>query len=268
MSDFDRLKAMLRRSARDGTAQAGRFQYATAAAGLARMLHLFDTAVVGQSLRFDFDDGSRLVCEASGRRLVRLLAPPPPGLPAEQVALFGRDALAVDAVGALSVLFRRLCERGSGFALSAEPLGEGGGPARGGIGPAVIAEAAGLPREALSETGDGMTHEALLAALQPLVHAAMLIEGEDATLVCGEGDEGALLVDWVENSLGKLLSPGFPLLGTLETHGILVFALPGKTGRHVLVAGRCGSFLVATIEGGDVGATADLWRRHWQDGRA
>lgn len=264
MSDFERLKAMLRRSARDGMAQPGPVRYMTWPEGLARILEQVDTAVLGQRLSFEFDNASRLVCEASGRRLVRLLTPPPPGLTAEHVALFDRDELAVDDIRALSVLFRGLCERGAGFAMTAEPLGEGIGPVRGGVDPAAIAEAAGLPVEAGPRAGEGTGHEALLEGLRPLLQAVVLVEGEDLTLVRGEGDEAAFIVDWVENSLSKLLSPGFALLGTLETNGLLVFALPATAGRHLLVAGRRGNLLVATVKGSDVVATVDLWRRSCQ----
>ncbi|MCB2124541.1 MAG: hypothetical protein H6897_02380 [Rhodobacteraceae bacterium] len=264
MSDFARLKEMLRRSARDGTAQPGRVRYVTWSDGLAGILEQVDIAVVGQRLNFEFDDGSRLVCEASGRRLVRLLAPPPAGLTAEHMALFGRDELSVGDVHGLSILLRGLCERSAGFAATAEPLGEAAGPVRGGVDPGAIAEAAGLPGEAMPGTGEGTAQEALLEGLQPLLQAVVVVEGEEAALAQGEGDDAARLVDWVENALTKLLSPAFPLLGTLETNGILVFALPEGAGRHLMVSGRRGQLLVATIKGCDVAATVDLWRRSCQ----
>jgi hypothetical protein len=260
MSDFDRLKAMLRRSARDGTAPPGRVGYATGPAGVAHMLEQVDTAVLGQRLGFEFDDGSRLVCETSGRRLVRLLAPAPPGLSAEQAALFDRDELAADDLRGLADLLFGLCERGSGVAMTAEPLGDEIDPAHGGVAPAAIAEAAGLPGAALFEPGAGASQEAFLDALRPSLQAVVLVEGEEASLIHGEGDEAAFLVDWVDSSLGILLSPGFPLLGTLETNGILVFALPETAGCHLLIAGRRGSLVVATVKGGDVAATLDRWR--------
>jgi|SRR5690606_36321040 hypothetical protein len=264
MNDFERLKAMLRRSARDGMARPGPVRYASWSEGLARILEQVDVAVLGRRLSFEFDDGSRLACEASGRRLVRLLTPPPPGLTAEQMALFDRDELAFDDVRAVSVLFRGLCERGAGFAMTAEPLGEGGGQVRGGVDPTAISEAAGLPGEASPGRGEGTGHEALLEGLRPLLQAVVLIQGADSSLVLGEGDEAAFVVDWVESSLKELLSPGFPLLGTLETNGLLVFALPERSGRHLLVAGRRGNLLVAAIKHCDVEATVDLWRRTCQ----
>ncbi|SPH18235.1 hypothetical protein DEA8626_01767 [Defluviimonas aquaemixtae] len=268
MSDFERLKAMLRHSAQDGTPRLGRVEYATAQAGVARVLEQVDTAVIGQQLSFEFDDGARLVCTTVGRRLVRLLPPAPPGLTAEQTALFDLDELRGEHAQGLSNLLVGLCERGAGFAMRVEPLGEGVAPASGGVEPVAIAEAAGLPGEAMFETGAGKLHETFLDALQASLRAAILIDGEVSSLICGEGDEAALVVDWVESSLEKLLSPGFPLLGTLETNGILVFGLPEAAGCHLLIAGRRGNLVVATVKGGDVAATVDLWRKHCQTNSA
>ncbi len=264
MNDFERVKATLRRSARDGTAQSDRVEYRSAQDGVVRILEQVDFAVLGQHLGFEFDDGSRLRCEVAGRRLVRLLAPAPPGIPAEQAALFDRDELAADTVPVLSSLFVGLCERGSGFSLTSEPTGGETDPARSGVDPAAIAEAAGLPDGTVPETGEVTSHEAFLDALQPMLQAAILIDGDESSLILGGEDEVAFVVDWVENSLGNLLSPGFALLGTLETNGILVFALPETAGRHLLVTGRRGGLVVATVTGGDVAATLDLWRAHCQ----
>lgn len=268
MSDFERVKAMLRRSAQDGTPRPGRVEYATAQAGVAGILEQVDTAVLGQQLAFEFDDGARVVCTTAGRRLVRLLPPAPPGLSAEQTALFGLDELTGEHAQALSGLFAGLCERGTGFVMRAEPLDEEVTPASGGVEPVAIAEAAGLSGEAMFETGAGKSQETFLDALQASLRAAILIEGEGSSLIRGEGDESAFVIDWVESSLDKLLSPGFPLLGTLETNGILIFALPETVGCHLLVAGRRGSLLVATVTGDDVAATVDLWRKHCQTNSA
>ena len=125
MSDFERLKAMLRRSAHDGPSQAGRAVYASAQAGVARMLEQFDTAVLGQQLSFEFDDGARLVCTASGRRLLRVCPPAPPGLTAKQSALFARGELAGEDAALVSDLFVGLCEGSGGFVVTVEPLGDG-----------------------------------------------------------------------------------------------------------------------------------------------
>ncbi|WP_347312239.1 hypothetical protein [Defluviimonas sp. SAOS-178_SWC] len=262
MSDFGRVKATLRRAARDGAGQSGRVEYVTARDGVARILDEVDVSVLGQRLGFEFDDGSCLRCEASGRRLLRLLAPRPPGLTKEQMALFDRDELAADTAPVLSSLFVRLCERGAGFSRTAEPIGGGADPAPGGVEPAAIAEAAGLPVGSVPETGEATPHAAFLDALRPMLRAAILIDGDDSSLILGGEEEAALLVDWVENSLVNLLSPGFALLGTLETNGILVFDLSEAAGRHMLVAGRRGSLLVATVKGGDAAATLNLWRTH------
>ena len=77
MSDFDRLKTILRRAARDGSGSPDRVEYETGPAGVARMLEQVAAAVLSQRLSFEFDDGSRVVCEASGGRVLRLLAPAP-----------------------------------------------------------------------------------------------------------------------------------------------------------------------------------------------
>ncbi len=260
MSDFDRVKSMLKSAARDGTAPPGQIDYETGRVGVARMLEKLGTAVLGQRLSFEFEDGSHFVCEASGRRLVRLLAPAPAHLIPGQVALFERDELSGDDAQGLADLLVALCERNSGFAVTAEPLGDEIGPAHRGVEPAAIAEAAGLPGESLFETGKDPSHEAFLDALGPSLQAAIVIEDEDASLICGEGDEAAFIVDWAESSLDNLLTAGFPLLGTLETNGILVFALPETQGRDLLIAGRRGSLVIATVRSGHLAETLDRWR--------
>ncbi len=261
MSDFDRMKAMLKRAARDGMASQGRVGLEPGPACVARILE--QAAVLGQRLGFDFGDGTRLVCEASGRRLVRLLAPAPSGLSAEQRALFDRAELATDDLQVLSKLLVELCARGSGFEMTAEPLGDAIEPVHGGVNPADIAKAAGLPAEALFGAQDGPTPEAFLDALGRSVLSVIQIDGEEAALIHGEGEDAAFLFDWVEHGLGTLLSPDFPLFGTLETNGILVFALPEAAGRHLLVAGERGRFTVAAVKGSDVAATLDHWREGW-----
>lgn len=260
MSEFGRLKALLRRSARDGTARPGRVEYGTGSTGVGRLLDQVDIAVLRQRLCFEFDDGSCLLCVASGRRLVRLLPPAPPGLTAEQLALFDRGCLAPEDVQALCKLLGGLCERGSSFAMTAEPLANEIDPTHGGVEPAAIAEVARLPSAGPFEPEDYPSHEAFLDALGTSVESVLLVEGEDALLVRGEGDAAAFIVDWAESALEALLSPGFPLLGTLETSGILLFALPETAGFHLLIAGRRGSLLAATVKGGDVAATLDRWR--------
>ena len=260
MSDFERLKTMLRNAARDGMAPRDRVKYETGRAGVAHILEELGTAVLGQRLSFEFEDGARIVCEASGRRLVRLLTPAPARLTPEQVALFDRDDLAGEDAQGLADLLVGLCERNSGFAVTAQPLGDEIGPAHGGVAPAAIAEAAGLSGDTPVETGNDPSHQAFLDALGPSLQAAVLVEDEAASLICGEGDEAAFIVDWADSSLDKLLTAGFPLLGTLETNGILVFSLPETQDRDLLIAGRRGSLVIATVTGGHLVETLDRWR--------
>lgn len=260
MSEFERVKALLGRAARDGTAPSRRVAYATAQAGLARLLEELETAVLGQRLRFDFDNGSHLVCEVSGRRLLRVPDASRRGLGAAEATLIGRDGLAAEDAGALGGLLAALCGGGTGFVVTGERSGDAAGEAGGGVDPRAIAEAAGLPAQPTRDEGAGAPHEAFLERLRPAVLAAVLVEGDEVSPILGEGAEADRLAGWLERSLGRLLSPGFALLGTLETNGILVFAQPEAARRHLLVAGRRGSFLVASVTGEDVAATLDAWR--------
>lgn len=260
MSEFDRVRALLGRAARDGTTPSRRVDYATAPAGLARLLVELDSAVLGQRLRFDFDNGAHLVCEVSARRLLHVPDAARRGLGPAQAMLIGRGGLAAEDAGALAGLLAALCEGATGFAVTAEPLDGTADGAGGGVDPRAIAEAAGLPAPPLRDAVAGAPHEAFLDALRPTLQAALLIEGDETSLILGGGAEADLVAGWAERSLERLLSPGFGLLGTLETNGLLVFALPAPEGRHLIVAGRRGSFLVATVKGNDVAATLDLWR--------
>ena len=260
MSDLDRLKTILKRAARDGTAAPDMVEYATGPAGVARMLEQLGSAVLGQRLRFEFEDGSRVVCEASGRRLLRLVGPAPSHLIPKQAALFSRDELAGDDVQLVADLLVGLSDRNARFAVTTEPLGDEFGPTHGGIAPEAIAEAAGLNGGLQVATGEDPSHEAFLDALGPSLQAAILIDGEDASLIYGEGDPAAFIIDWAEGALDNLLTAGFPLLGTLETNGILVFSLPESAGRDLLVAGRRGSLVIAAVTGGHLAETVDRWR--------
>lgn len=260
MTDLAKLKAILRRTAADGAFAARKEGFAGAEDGVARLLGHVDRAVLGRRLVFEFDNGARLVAEASGRRLIRLMPPAPAGLGADQAALFTGEEIRKDQVGALAAALLGLCEGRSGFRLTAEPLGDEVDPTEGGVTPAALLDALGLPSAPAEPDTVQDQVDGLFAALDPRLICAMSIDGEDAVLVRGEGDAAARLTDWASRMMDRLLAPDFPLAAALETDGIMVFGLPEAAGCHLVVAGRLGQIFVASVEGTDPSATLEAWR--------
>jgi len=261
MSEFDRLKARLKRTATDGRILADRQDYETPVEGVARLLDEIDGTVIGRRLKVDFADGSRLSALVTGRRLVRLDGQAPAGLPADQAALYGREGLATEDAAEVAGLLAGLCGRGPSYLLSKSAPGEAIDPTQAGVSAAAIAAALGLEeREAPAD--DGRNLEVFLDALGERVIAAALIEQDEIALIrCDEETpEAAFLLDWAAQVGERLLTPDFALYATLETGGLLVFAGARGSDRHLAVAGRHGRFLLAALEGADSAATLDCWR--------
>ena len=76
MNQMTDVKSILRRTATDGTEVPTGFAYESARQGVGHVLSQIENQVLAQRMVFDFDDGTRLACIASGRRLVRLFRGP------------------------------------------------------------------------------------------------------------------------------------------------------------------------------------------------
>lgn len=260
MSEFDRLKARLRRAATDGRILSDRQDYESPVEGVARLLDEIDATVIGRRLRVDFADGSRLAGIVSGRRLMRLDAPAPAGLAADQAALFGRGGLATEDAAEVAGLLAALCGRGPSFILAKTAPGETIDPTQAGVSASAIAAALGLEEHEAPQQDTGL--EAFLASVGERVVAAALIEEDEIALVgCDEeAPEAAFLLDWAAHLGERLLTPDFALFAALETSGLLVFAGDAGSDRHLVVAGRNGRFLLAMLTGADSAATLGTWR--------
>lgn len=257
---FD-TREMLRRTARDGLdLHAGSTGYDTARDGVTALLAVLDSQVIARELLFEFDDGTRLSCIASGRRLVRLLEPAPRNLKANKVALFMQDEIAAEDIDTLVDLLLELCERGRGFTLSTRTPSGGVDPSQGGLSIATLADALGL---AMGSARAGVWTSDIapfVERIAPLMAAGAFVSDSGIEPIAGTGDTATDVVDLARRLATGLLSPAFPLFPTLETAGIVTFGSPIGSGRHTIVAGRLGEFLVAEIAGEDVDATLSAWR--------
>lgn len=260
MNAMTDLKSVLRRAAADGTPDRSGFPYESARQGVAHVLSQIDSQVLAQKVVFEFDDGTRLDCIASGRRLVRLLEPAPRNLQANKVALFMQEEVTADDLDTVADLLIELCERGRHFRIATEPSDAGLDPSQGGVSTTAIAARLGLSRPDDMDLAPADALSVFIDRIEERLVAGVLVQDEDVSLFKGEGDEAARAVAWSERLLAGLLSPSFPLLATLESCGMVVFGLSGPADRHLLVAGRLGNFLVAAVDDRDLAATIATWR--------
>jgi hypothetical protein len=260
MAAFD-TREMLRHTARDGLdLQPGWTGYETARDGVAALLAALDSQVIARELSIEFDDGTRLACMASGRRLVRLLEPAPRNLKANKVALFMQEEIAAEDIDTLGDLLLELCERGRSFTMSTRTPPGGVDPSQGGLSTVTIADALGL---ALRSGRAGIWSSDLAPFIErigPFMTAGAFVSDGGIEAIGGTGDAGTDIVDLARRLATGLLSPAFPLFPTLETAGIVSFGSPAGSGRHTIVAGRLGEFIVAEIAGEDLDATLEAWR--------
>lgn len=94
MPDSDRLKATLNKLGTPGESVGGgarRLRSGTIAQILAAMLREFDETILARKLTFVIDSGQTLSCDVYNRRLLRLVGPPPAGLPTALEPLFGHS---------------------------------------------------------------------------------------------------------------------------------------------------------------------------------
>lgn len=243
---------LLRRAARDGRL-AGRWEACAGPAEAARhLLDHLDAAVLACRLRVETGDRA-LVLTAAARRLVALSVPGPDT--ADAGAPVDRPLTAEDAAAVAAVLRATLAGATRVRVLHLPPESPVD-PAATGLSVAALAAALDLPPPDPAPD-DGF--EAGLAALGAGLRAAVLIEGDDLLPLAGDPAATGSLAEEALALLDRLLVPAFPLRTSFETDGALTFAAAGA-GRHWLLAGRHGRFLLAEMAGDDAAATLGRWR--------
>ncbi len=224
------------------------------------ILRHIDATVIGRRLTLTFDDGALLLCDATGRRLIRLLPPIPKGLYPEQTTLFDGEDLRRERAQLLAAMLMQLCEKRNSVRITAEPLATDLDPAEGGIAPATVAALLGVQDPVATGSSRPDILERFVAALGPRLRCAVVLSGEEFIHVVGEEAEVAALADWAADTADVLLGPDFPMAPALESDGVLALAPTPGASCHTVIAGRLGQVLIATIEGHDPGKTLDQWR--------
>lgn len=261
MSDLARLKAALRRTAEDGLAPRGAEVFDRPEDGAAIILGHVDRSMLGRRLGFRFDDGTGFDCEASGRRLIRLLPPEPPGLEPAGAALFDGAELRPEQGDLLAATLVTLCGGRTSLRMSSEPLGDAADPSQGGIDTSGLFERLGQAPADLAQGAEGGDLDALVAEIGGDLLSGLLIDGEEVTPIRGDGEDADRISPWAVDAVERLLAPDFPLAMALETDGIMAFGLKGSTERHLVVAGRLGRLLVGVVSGADPAETLVRWQR-------
>lgn len=215
------------------------------------LLTEIDETLLARRLTFRTMPGApALRLEVYGRRLIRVLAPAPVGLPPEAAALAGKPLVEddIDALGDLLVSWIGSADR---VAVRAEPPPEDRDPLMLGIAAETLAEAWGLELD----TGPLLTPSAALDALATLPALAWLRDGPEGRTEAGDpaavarlagADTGALATP--PRSDGKQVPPRCILLGQSDQGQALVFAEAG------------GETLLMLFAETELGTAARVWR--------
>ncbi|MBF9030854.1 hypothetical protein HKCCE3408_10665 [Rhodobacterales bacterium HKCCE3408] len=256
MSDGSRIRSALKRAASDGRIGSGPASFSSPEGGAARILDALDAIVMPRHMTLVFDTGREVGCEVAGRRLVRFVAPAPDGLsPGESELFDGRELTAEDADHAVATLMAvcRDCAsvqiRTGGVADTTET----------GIETTTLLSILGVGSDE-DDSAPGDALDRIAAALEDRMQASLFVHDETMDVLLGDGDAVTELGDWAADMLERVLAPGFPLASMLETDGIAVFAFPGTSGCHAMIAGRLGQYLVALFDGADPSETLAAWR--------
>lgn len=255
--DTAKLKATLRQVAADGLSIGQAHDIAGPDEGAAHILDAIDATLLPRRLTITPSDGEALIIEAAARRLQRIAAPVP-----SVISLAGDEELKSDDADALVAGLIAFCRGQQTLEITVQPMTDPGDPAESGIAPATLRAQLSLPPAPPPvDLAADLNMEPFINALGASCLAALWIQDEDASLLAGPAERAGELSQWAAPMLERLLAPEFPLSAGLETDGIMVFVLPEIVGRHAVIAGRLGAYLVAEIEGSDPSATL----RHWHD---
>ncbi|MEM9497156.1 MAG: hypothetical protein AAGA28_04490 [Pseudomonadota bacterium] len=257
--DIERVKALLSRVAADGWNGDGEVRYDDPAHGAGRLVSVVGTTLLGRRVTVAFSDDRRLIFDARDRRILRFVPPAPAGLAPDQADLFQTAYFSGDAAQVVAGMWRDLCRQSTGFRVSTEPLDDAGDPSAPGVSWLSVSQALNLP--APDNAARDRTLERYLAAADGYLTAALIVgQTVSSPVVKGTRDDTKALLDWVEAVAPRLLDPQFPLFGTLETNGVLMFAPDVADTEHVLLAGRLGDYMVATFEAQYQKAVFEIWR--------
>lgn len=254
MDEIAKLKAVLRKAAGDGVTGPRAEPIASAEAGVAYILDAVDTTLLPRRLTVTASGGGVLILEAAARRLQRAAEPAPPswGL-ATGTELKPEDASQIIAA------MTAFCAGQSSLLITAMPISEAGDPTEGGIAPALLRETLGVTPPPPRDPEADMNMEPFITGLGKSCLAALWIQDGEVSILVGPKERAGLLSQWAVPMLERLLDAEFPLSAGFETDGLFVFVLPEAQGRHALIAGRLGAYIVAEIEGADPTETVAAW---------
>ena len=259
MSARDRLRAVLKRAAADGTLDRQLQGFDEPAAGAALMLDHVERTMLARKLVFEFDDGARFACIAFGRRLIRFAAPVPASLDAKLSALLDGSPLSPQDAEATAALLFAVCANRSALTARAETPEVRPGPTETGLAASAVRRFLDLPDGAAGPAHDEDTLQALFAALKPDLRAALTLAEDALTVETGAEDAVSGLSGWALDMLDRVLSPDFPLAHGLQTQGVLLFGAVAGADCHRLIAGSRGRLLIAEVNGTDEAATLAAW---------
>lgn len=262
MNGLDDLRAVLRRVASEGVAPAGEHALSAPEDALAVIVRQIDATVLGRVIAFDFEGRGRLLCEASGRRLLRLVPPVPDGLGPEAEALAGTPLSGAeeDHLEALAALLSDLAAGASRLRVSSAPRGDGTETGETGISAARLAEALGVGTALAPKPAGGDALAALVEGLEAHLRAAFRASGAQITVLKGDGALIETLTGWSETALEGLVGGETPPAAELREEGLLLFGLPAPAGGHLAVAGQSGDMLIALLDDAGLAPAMRLWQ--------
>ncbi len=259
MSDFAKLRSVLRQASHDGVVLDGAKTFESAADGASLIAEQIGKSVLGRKLTFQFDRGEPLVCIASGRRLMHFVKPVPKHL-STHAALFDVADLRAEHAGGVAEVLLKAVEGQTNFKVTADPREGDPDPIENGISVEEIQAALGIETRDIDEA-KADTLAAFLEAIETRAVAALWVVDRDVTIALGADVDAADLSNKVAKTLQTTLDPKFPLAASLETDGVLTFGYGASPAEHFLIAGRIGQYLVAKISDGDEAQTLSAWRK-------
>ncbi|MEM9757163.1 MAG: hypothetical protein AAF914_14265, partial [Pseudomonadota bacterium] len=224
VSDVAKLKAVLGRTAADGVS-IGRSarHFEDAAAGVALILDAIDTSVLGRRLTISFEGGDPLLVETAGRRLMRILAPLPDGVPA---GVEPGAELHADEADTVAGMLAAACAGKATLRIASVAIPQAADPSEGGLSPAALRDAIGLAAPERPDRQADLNMDDFIGGIEASLLAALWIQDDAVSLVAGPEARATALSQWAAPVLERLLAPEFPLAAAFETKGIMAFCLP------------------------------------------
>lgn len=259
MSDRDRVQSLLWRAASDGWRNETRVNYDDPMQGATRLVRIVSRTLLARRVRLEFSNGAQVIFDASERRILRFVPPAPLDLPSDLTSLFADAPVTGEDATSAANLLVTLCDGTTGFAYSTQPISGDADPVVTGVSWQSLEHALGVDAQDVPAPDGSL--EDFVTALAPHLSAAVLISGDTAAVIRGEGQTADRLMAWAKTGAERLLSPDFPLFGTLETSAMVMFGPPEHGGDPVVLVGRLGEYLVASLDKRSAKTALDLWRR-------